>query len=163
MGNLYYLNHVRSSACSANANGSGNDCGCTYSFECSGAFVFMILTGIIQLLELVVPAFWLMVLLALRTAMATVVLTYVPAFADTVMLVDSTILSWAQGAVSTCPLPLVLAINPRIIVLWVLAEMVRGLYSKLLRIACRNSTSVLKKIGARKNHWSVYGAVQAKA
>jgi len=29
----------------------------------------MILTGIIQLLELVVPAFWLMVLLALRTAM----------------------------------------------------------------------------------------------
>jgi len=68
-GNLYYLNHVRSLACSANANGSGNDCGCTYSFECSGAFVFMILTGIIQLLELVVPAFWLMVLLALRTAM----------------------------------------------------------------------------------------------
>ena len=123
----------------------------------------MILTGIIQLLELAVPAFWLMVLLAIRTAMATVALTYVPAFADTVMLVDSTILSWAQGAVSTCPLPLVLAINPRIIVLWVLAEMVRGLYSKLLRISCRNSTSVLKKIGARKNHWSVYGAVQAKA
>ena len=78
----------------------------------------MILTGIIQLLELAVPAFWLMVLLALRTAMATVALTYVPAFADTAMLVDSTIIPWAQGAVSTCPLPLVLAINPRIIVLF---------------------------------------------
>ena len=65
----------------------------------------MILTGIIQLLELAVPAFWLMVLLAIRTAMATVALTYVPAFAGTAMLVDFTILSWIQGAASTSNLP----------------------------------------------------------
>ena len=59
MGYLYYLNHVRSSVCSANANGSGNACGCcdfTYAFESSGAFVSMILMGIIELIELYVPA-----------------------------------------------------------------------------------------------------------
>ena len=60
----------------------------------------MILTGIIQLLELAVPAFWRMVLLALRTAMATAALIYVPAFAGTAMLVDFTILPWIQVYIS---------------------------------------------------------------